>query len=107
MKKLITLLTFCLLLIAQPAFSIDLHSAKSQGLVGELSSGYLGAVKAPSAEVKTLIAEVNAKRKKAYMNIATRNKLTLKDVEELAGKKAIDKSGAGSYIKDGGAWIKK
>ena len=107
MKKLTTLLTLCLLMIAQPAFSIDLHSAKSQGLVGELSSGYLDAVKPPSTEVKALIAEVNAKRKQAYMNIAKRNKLTLKDVEELAGEKAIKKSAAGSYVKEGGAWIKK
>ncbi len=107
MKKLTTLLTICLLLIAQPAFSIDLQTAKSQGLVGELSSGYLGAVNAPSTEVKTLITEVNTKRKQAYMGIAARNKLTLKAVEELAGKKAIEKSEAGSYVKDGGIWVKK
>ena len=107
MKKLTTLLTICLLMIAQPAFSIDLQTAKSQGLVGELSSGYLDAVNAPSTEVKTLIAEVNAKRKQAYMGIAARNKLTLKVVEELAAKKAIEKSEAGSYVKDGDVWVKK
>ena len=107
MKKLTTLLAICLLMIAQPAFSIDLQTAKSQGLVGELSNGYLDAVKTPSADVKAMIADVNAKRKQAYIDIAARNKLALKDVEELAGKKAIEKSAAGSYVKDGGAWIKK
>lgn len=107
MKKLTTLLAICLLLIAQPAFSIDLQTAKSQGLVGELSGGYLAAVETPTAEVKALIDDINAKRKKKYMEIAARNKITLKDVEELAGKKAIEKSKAGSYIKDGGSWKKK
>lgn len=107
MKKLTSLLAACLLLIAQPAFSIDLQTAKSQGLVGESSNGYLGAVKTPSAEVKTLINTVNAKRKQKYQSIAARNKISLQDVEQLAGKKAIEKSAAGSYIKTGGAWQKK
>jgi uncharacterized protein len=107
MKKLTILLTYCLLLIAQPAFSMDLQTAKSQGLVGELTSGYLDAVVAPSAEVKALIDEVNAKRKQKYMEIAARNKITLKDVEELAGKKAVEKSEVGSYIKVDGSWKKK
>lgn len=107
MKKLTILLASCLLLIAQSAFAIDLSTAKSQGLVGEISSGYLGAVKKPSAEVKALIANVNDKRKQKYLEIATRNNLTLKKVEALAGKKAIEKSGSGSYIKDGAGWKKK
>jgi uncharacterized protein len=107
MKKLLILLTGCLLLIAQPAFSMDLQTAKSKGLVGELTSGYLDAVTTPSAEVKALIDEVNAKRKQKYAEIAARNKITLKDVEELAGKKAIEKSEAGSYIKVDGSWKQK
>lgn len=107
MKKLTILLAFCLLLIVQPAFAIDLQTAKSQGLVGELSSGYLAAVETPSADVKALITDVNVKRKAKYQEIATRNNITLKDVEELAGKKAIEKSKAGSFVKDGGSWKKK
>jgi len=107
MKKLTILLAFCLLLIVQPAFAIDLQTAKSQGLVGELSSGYLAAVETPSADVKALITDVNVKRKAKYQEIATRNNITLKDVEELAGKKAIEKSKAGSFVKNGGSWQKK
>ena len=41
------------------------------------------------------------------MEIAARNNISLKDVEALAGKKAIEKSEAGSYIKDNGGWKKK
>jgi len=43
MKLFLTLFTTCLLLIAQPVFSIDLQSAKQQGLVGETPGGYLEA----------------------------------------------------------------
>lgn len=107
MKKLTTLLAFCLLLIAQSAYAIDLQTAKSKGLVGELSSGYLAAVETPSAEVKALITDINAKRKAKYQEIAARNNISLKDVEQMAGKKAIEKSKAGSFVKDGGSWQKK
>lgn len=107
MKKLNILLASCLLLIAQTAFAIDLQTAKSQGLVGESSNGYLEAVKAPSAEVQALMKEINDKRKQKYLEIAARNKITLKDVEQLAGKKAIEKSEAGSYIKVDGTWKQK
>jgi uncharacterized protein YdbL (DUF1318 family) len=107
MKKILALLATTLLLIAQPAFSIDLQTAKSQGLVGELPNGYLEAVKSPSADVKALIKTVNEKRKEKYKEIATRNNTSLKAVEELAAKKAMEKSKAGSYIKVGGKWQKK
>lgn len=93
--------------MAQPAYSIDLQTAKNQGLVGETPSGYLAAVKSASSETKALIQSVNAKRKQKYQEIATRNNTSLQTVEQLAGKKAIEKSKAGSYIKQGGSWQKK
>jgi len=107
MKKLTTLLASCLLLMAQTAFAIDLQTAKTRGLVGESTSGYLEAVKAPDAEVKALIKDINEKRKQKFLEIAARNNISLKDVEALAGKKAIEKSEPGSYVKDGGGWHKK
>lgn len=97
----------CLFFIAQNAYSIDLQSAKQQGLVGETPDGYLAAVKSASAETSALIQSVNAERKQKYQEIAARNKITLRDVEQLAGKKAIEKTKAGDYIKLGGAWRKK
>jgi len=107
MKTFITLFTTCLLLLAQPVFAIDLQTAKQQGLVGETPSGYLEAVKSPSAETKALIQSVNTQRKQKYQDIAARNKTSLQAVEQLAGKKAIEKSKAGSYVKLGGSWKQK
>jgi hypothetical protein len=96
-----------LLLIVQPAYSIDLQTAKNQGLVGETTNGYLAAVKSPSPEVSALIESINAKRKEKFKEIAARNNTSLEAVEQLAGKKAIEKSTPGSYVKVGGSWQQK
>ena len=89
------------------AYAIDLQTAKSQGLVGETTSGYLDAVKSPSPEVTALIESINAKRKQKFQEIAARNNTSLQAVEQLAGKKAIEKSARGSYVKVGGSWQQK
>jgi len=107
MKTFLAIFTTCLLLIAQPAYSIDLQTAKNQGLVGETTSGYLAAVKSPSPEVSALIESINAKRKQKFKDIAARNNTSLEAVEQLAGKKAIEKSAPGSYVKVGGSWKQK
>lgn len=94
-------------LLSMTAWAIDLHSAKSQGLVGETESGYLAAVASPSQEVSTLIREVNLQRRKEYERIARENGIALSDVEALAGKKAIEKTPSGQFVKLGGAWRTK
>lgn len=92
-----------------PSWAISLQGAKSQGLVGEQPNGYLGLVKAnASAEVKVLINDINAKRKKEYQAIAQRNKTALNVVEALAGKKAIERTPSGQYVKlPSGQWVRK
>jgi uncharacterized protein YdbL (DUF1318 family) len=107
MKTFIAILTSCLLLAAQPVFAIDLQTAKDQGLVGETPGGYLEAVSAPSAEIRTLVDSINAQRQQKYKDIAARNNTSLEAVELLAGKKAIEKSAPGSFIKLGGSWQRK
>ena len=57
------------------------QSARSQGLVGELPSGYLGFVSPPSAAIKALVEDINIKRKAAYTEEALANGVT---VEEFA-----------------------
>ena len=107
MKTITTLLIAGLLFAAQPVFAIDLQSAKSQGLVGETTTGYLEAVRQPTAEVKALVNDINAPRKQKFKEIAARNNTSLEAVEQLAGKKAIEKSSPGSYVKIGGSWQQK
>ncbi len=97
-----------LLLLAVVASAADLDQAKSDGLVGERADGYLGivATSAP-ADVASLVAEVNAKRKQEYERIAKTNGLTLAQVEALAGKKTIEKTRNGDWIMLDGGWQRK
>ena len=104
-KQITTLMVA--LALSLPAFAITLQEAKQQGKVGEMPNGYLGIVVA-SGEVTELVKSVNNKRKKLYIQLAKKNKLTLKQVAQLAGEKALNKTKAGHYIKDAnGQWVKK
>jgi uncharacterized protein YdbL (DUF1318 family) len=94
------------LLMALPAFALDLHDAKYQGLVGETISGYLAAVQ-PSSDVTALIDNINQQRKAYYQKIADNNNISLEAVEVRAGHKAIDKTPAGEFINTGAGWQKK
>ena len=94
------------LLMALPAFALDLGEAKSKGLVGETSSGYLAAVK-PSSDVNALVKDINGKRKTHYGKIAKKNNISLEAVEVRAGQKAISKTPSGQYVNSGGGWQKK
>ena len=91
------------------SWAITLQDAKSKGLVGEQPNGYLGLVKTDaSADVKSMMEEINGLRKKEYQSIAQRNKTELSVVEALAGKKAIEMTPSGQYIKlPSGSWAKK
>lgn len=91
----------------QTGFAIDLQTAKAQGLVGETPSGYLATVTSSDPGAAKLVKSINQKRKKQYQDIAKRNKTSLQAVEQLAGKKAIQKTPPGQYIQVNGAWKKK
>ena len=104
-KQAASIVMLSLVMIA-PAFAMDLGEAKSQGLVGETSTGYLSAVK-PSPEVKALVESINSKRKTHYEKIAKKNSISLEAVEVRAGQKAIGKTAAGHYVNTGGGRQKK
>ena len=94
------------LLLALPAFALELGDAKSRGLVGETYSGYLAAVK-PSGDVNSLVKNINNQRKAHYQKIAEKNGISLQAVEVRAGQKAIGKTPAGEFVNTGGGWQKK
>ena len=91
------------------SWAIDLQAAKSQGLVGEQPNGYLGSVKGkPGKDVAALVEKINAARKTEYTKIAKRNDTQLGVVERLAGKKAIEKTPSGQYVRSAsGTWVRK
>ena len=107
MKKIVCALFFCL--FPSVGMALDLESAKQQGLVGETPSGYLESVPGKSSpDVKTLVKEVNAGRKKAYQKIAKKNGTSLSAVEQIGGKKAVNRTPDGQFVKRlNGSWEKK
>lgn len=107
MKKIFAAIGLALLL--QNAWAVDLQSAKAQGLVGEANSGYLAAVKSPaSAEVKALIADVNAKRRTKFQSTAQKTGTTLAQVSNRFYELAVQKTAAGHYYQDkNGRWVRK
>ncbi len=107
MKKIFAAIGLMLLL--QNAWAIDIGDAKAQGLVGEANTGYIAAVQAPaSAEVRTLIADVNAKRKARFESTAQKTGTSVAQVAYRFYELAIQKTTAGNYYQDaGGRWRKK
>lgn len=85
------------LLCSVPGMALDLNTAKSMGLVGEQTNGYLGAVKS-SADVDALVSEINRQRKEAYSRIAAKNGTTIEQVGKLAGQKLFKKATADEFL---------
>ena len=109
LRALLLALVLALTVAPGALWAASLDQAKSQGLVGEQANGYLGVVAASApADVKALVADINQKRKQEYQSIAQRNKTSLDAVEALAGKKAIELTPAGQYVRlPSGQWQKK
>ncbi|MEH6503623.1 MAG: YdbL family protein [Cycloclasticus sp.] len=109
MKYLLSLCAALLISVSTTSFALDLQSAKGKGLVGETPSGYLAdPAGTASAEVKALMQDINAKRKVKYAEIAAKVGKPLGVVEQLAGKKAIEKTETGRLVQlPDGSWVKK
>ena len=107
MKKMLAALLMSLAFTT--AFAIDIGEAKDQGLVGEARTGYLAAVQQPaSAEVKALVAEVNAKRKAQFERTAEKTNTTLLQVANRFWELAVERTAPGHYYQDAnGDWHKK
>ena len=98
-----------LLLLLQNAWAIDIRDAKSQGLVGEANTGYIVALKSPaSAEVRALVADVNARRKAQFDGTARKTGTTRTQVAYRFYELAVQRTAPGNYYQDArGKWKKK
>jgi len=107
MKKIIT--TIGLLMLLQNAWAIDIRDAKAEGLVGEANTGYIAAVQTPaSAEVRALIADVNAKRKAQFEATARKTGAKTDQVAYRFYELAVQKTAPGGYYQDSsGRWKQK
>lgn len=83
-----------------------LGQAKSSGQLGEQPDGYLGVVK-PDGQAAEIASQINQARRAEYHRVAQKNGISVRDVEAIAGKKAIEKSPPGHIIQLNGTWVRK
>lgn len=104
-----SLAVLLLAVFALPAWALSLDQAKSQGLVGERVDGYLGVVtRSPSAEVRTLVADVNSKRQSLYQQRAREAGVTLDVFQLRAGERLQQRAAPGEFVQDAnGQWRRK
>lgn len=96
-----------IMLLAAPAYALDLQQARASGLIGEKLDGY-AAARSDAADVQALVAEVNAKRKQEYARISIENNQSVDVVAKLAAAQIINGLAPGVYYQapDGG-WKKR
>ena len=105
--RLFTLLTLLGALSAFPVFALDLHQARSSGMVGEKLDGYAAALQA-TPDVQALVADVNAKRRQEYARISQQKGQPVDVVAKLAAQEIIAKLDPGSpYQAPDGSWKKR
>ena len=101
------------LLVAAPALALTLNQAmgalpeaKSAGLLRERPDGYVGVV-TPQGNAADIAKLINEARRAEYQRLAKENGIALRDVEAIAGKKALERTPAGQYIQLNGVWMPK
>ena len=93
-------------LFSTMSLALDLDEAKQNGWVGEKDNGYLGLVVAQKG-VQALVDDINRQRQQIYTDLASKNNISIEQVEKLAAQKAYAKTLAGHYVWVNGAWVKK
>ncbi len=95
------------MLLAAPAYALDLQEARASGTVGEKLDGYVAA-RSDAADVAALVAEINAKRKAEYARISKENSQPIAVVAKLAAAQIINNLDAGVYYQAAdGSWKKR
>lgn len=92
------------MLLAFPAFALDLHEARHAGILGETTTGYVAVLKV-SPEATALANDINKKRLQEYTRISKENNQPVDVVAKLAAVQIINKLDAGDHYQDSnGNW---
>lgn len=107
-----SLKTFVLFMALLLSFSpgllaIDLQTALSKGLAGEVDNGYLAIPPGASSEAQQLVSSVNTQRRTAYASLAEKNGVS----PEIAGQATFEKRypqfPVGTWVKIQERWMQK
>ncbi|NTV61633.1 MAG: YdbL family protein [Chlorobiaceae bacterium] len=87
--------------------ALDLPTARSQGLVGEVDSGYIAIPPGASQEAKSLVTAINNERRAAYTSLAVKNGVTIEISGQLTFEKRYPSFPAGTWVQIQGKWLRK
>ncbi|MEI6692649.1 MAG: YdbL family protein [Chlorobium sp.] len=93
--------------IAASAYALDLETARSKGLAGEVDNGLLSVPPASPADAQELITTINNSRRIEYAKVAAKNNLTLEAVGSMMFQKIYVRLPAGTWVQIQGKWSKK
>jgi len=94
-------------LISSSAWALDLQEARSKGLVGETTTGYIERISG-GADVSALVSEVNLKRRAEYKRIAAEKGQSVDVVAKVAtGTIAGNLPAGAKYTDASGKWVVK
>ncbi len=107
-SKVLLLLVLALTLsLNAEAFALDLQTALSKGLAGEVDTGYLGIPPGAGNEAQSFVNSVNTERRAAYNSLAEKNGVT----PEIAGQATFEKRypslPVGTWVNIQGRWMQK
>jgi uncharacterized protein YdbL (DUF1318 family) len=95
------------MVIALPAFALDLKTARLNGVAGEVDNGLLAIPPGAPVDAEELIATINNSRRAEYAKVAAQNNLAIEVVGEMMFQKIYSRLPAGTWVKVQGRWIKK
>ncbi|NTU76730.1 MAG: YdbL family protein [Alphaproteobacteria bacterium] len=105
--RFFSMLVVAALLMATSAWALDLHQARSSGMVGEKADGYIAALQS-TPELQALVSDVNAKRQQEYARISAQNGQPVDVVAKLAAQQIVGNLQPGNrYQGADGGWKTK
>jgi uncharacterized protein YdbL (DUF1318 family) len=105
------MLVAAVLFLAAPAAVAQtpaVEVARAAGIAGERYDGYMGFAAAPSAALRSQVANINIRRRALYSNLATRRGASPQEVGITAGCQLLARVSAGqAYMLSDGMWRRR
>ena len=95
-------------LTSAPAEAQSLDQLRASGAVGERFDGYAEALGGASAEVRSLVNQVNAKRRRLYQQRAAEQRVSAGQVGRVFAQQIMQRAPRGTpFLTESGRWTRK
>jgi hypothetical protein len=106
---LVFLALLAILVAARPATAGKIEDLRKAGTVGERFDGYVAIrAKAPAADLKATVDEINAGRKEIYQKRAAEENVPVDQVGRVYARQIYEDSPPGTwFLLESGEWVQK